>query len=71
MPGITFAVNVPLNDELAVAGKPGYIAGPAAVRERFEATWVRWNLVRAVVSTAAFGCPAWALALYGQGAAAS
>lgn len=42
-----------------------------AVRERFEATWVRWNLVRAVVSTAAFGCPAWALALYGQGAAAS
>lgn len=42
-----------------------------AVRERFEVTWVRWNLVRAVVSTAAFGCPAWALALYGQGAAAS
>lgn len=68
---ITFAVNVPLNDELAAAGKPGDIADPAAVRERFEATWVRWNLVRAVVSTAAFGCPAWALALYGQGAAAS
>ena len=42
-----------------------------AVRERFEATGVRWNLVRAVVSTAAFGCLAWALALYGQGAAAS
>lgn len=42
-----------------------------AVWERFETMWVRWNLARAVVSTAAFGCLAWALALYGQGTAAS
>lgn len=26
----------------------------AAVRERFEAPWVRWNLVRTVASVAAF-----------------
>jgi len=63
---ITIAVNVPLNDELAAAGSPDRIAGLAAVRDRFEAPWVRWNVVRAVTSTAAFGCLAWALALRGR-----
>ncbi|WFE53820.1 hypothetical protein [Micromonospora sp. WMMD1155] len=33
----------------------------AAVRERFETTWVRDNVVRAVASTGAFGLLAWAL----------
>jgi uncharacterized membrane protein len=64
--GITFAVNVPLNNELNAAGAPDRIADLAAVRERFEATWVRWNVVRAVASTAAFGCLTWALLLYGR-----
>ncbi|QKW19414.1 DUF1772 domain-containing protein [Kitasatospora sp. NA04385] len=53
---VTGTVNVPLNDELAAAGAPDTLTDPAAVRAAFESTWVRWNLVRAVTSTAAFGC---------------
>lgn len=63
---ITGTVNVPLNDELAAAGDPDGIASLAAVRERFEAAWVRWNMVRALASTAAFGCLSWALVLHGR-----
>ncbi|PZS26580.1 MAG: DUF1772 domain-containing protein [Pseudonocardiales bacterium] len=63
---VTIAVNVPLNDTLAAAGAPDRIADLAAVRDRFEATWVHWNVVRTVTSTAAFGCLAWALALHGR-----
>jgi uncharacterized membrane protein len=64
---VTLAVNVPLNDGLKAAGDPDRIADLAAVRERFdEARWVRWNIARAVASTAAFGCLAWALVLYGR-----
>ena len=37
----------------------------AAVRERFEARWVHWNIARAVTSTAAVGFLAWALVLHG------
>jgi uncharacterized membrane protein len=63
----TLAVNVPLNDALKAAGDPNRIADLAAVRERFnEARWIRWNLARAVATTAAFGCLAWALVLYGR-----
>ena len=58
---ITFRVNVPLNDGLAAAGSPA--ADPAAARTAFEGTWVRWNVVRAVCSTAAFGCLVGALAV--------
>jgi uncharacterized membrane protein len=53
---VTFRVNVPLNDALAAAGPD-----PAAARSAFEGTWVRWNVVRAVLSTGAFGCLTWAL----------
>jgi uncharacterized membrane protein len=64
---ITLRVNVPLNDGIKAAGDPDRIADLAAVRERFdEARWVRWNLARAVATTAAFGCLAWALVLYGR-----
>jgi uncharacterized membrane protein len=63
---VTFAVNVPLNDELNAAGDPDRVADLAAVRERFEATWVRWNIVRSVASIASFGCLAWALVLNGR-----
>jgi uncharacterized membrane protein len=64
---ITVRVNVPLNDEIKDAGDPDRVADLAAVRERFdEARWVRWNIVRAVMSTAAFGCLTWALVLYGR-----
>lgn len=63
---ITIRFNVPLNNELAAAGDPDRIADLAAVRERFEASWVRWNIVRAVASTAAFCCLIWALVLHGR-----
>jgi uncharacterized membrane protein len=63
---ITFAVNIPLNNEIQAAGPPDRIADLAAVRGRFEATWVRWNIARTVTSVAAFACLSWALVLYGR-----
>jgi uncharacterized membrane protein len=55
---ITFAVHLPLIDAIKAQG---------AVREQFhEARWVAWNLVRAVLSTAAFAFLAWALVEYGR-----
>ncbi|GAA4846858.1 DUF1772 domain-containing protein [Kitasatospora terrestris] len=52
---ITAVVNVPLNDRLAAA------TSPEAARAAFETTWVRWNTVRALTSTAALASLAWAL----------
>lgn len=49
---ITGRVNVPLNVALAASDLDD--AGPA--RERFEAPWVRWHLIRTVAMVAAFGC---------------
>ena len=67
---ITVVVNVPLNDGIKAAGPPDSITDLAEVRERFnEAKWVRWNLVRAVLTTTAFGCLAWALVLLGRATA--
>ncbi|WP_261986928.1 DUF1772 domain-containing protein [Actinomadura sp. HBU206391] len=63
---ITMGFNVPLNNELEAAGDAARIADPSAVRERFETAWVRWNLARTVVCTAAFGCLTWALVLHGR-----
>ena len=64
---ITVAVNVPLNDAIKAAGDPDRISDLAGVRERFHETrWAAWNLVRVVTSTAAFGCLAWALVVYGR-----
>ncbi|WP_091060238.1 DUF1772 domain-containing protein [Micromonospora humi] len=61
---VTAAVNVPLNDALAAAGA----ADLHAARQRFEATWVTWNVVRAVASTAGFGALCAALVLTGRSA---
>lgn len=58
---VTFAVNVPLNDRLGAA-----TGAAAAAREAFERSWVRWNAVRTVLCTAAFGCLCWALVLHGR-----
>ena len=64
---ITLAVNVPLNDDIKAAGAPDSIADLALVRDQFnEARWVGWNHFRAVATTAAFGCLAWALVLLGR-----
>ena len=66
---ITFAVNVPLNDALKAAGDPDRIDVAAARADFHEARWVAWNLVRAVLSTVAFGCLAWALVVHGRATA--
>jgi uncharacterized membrane protein len=64
---VTLAVNVPLNDALKAAGDPDRIADLAAARDRFdEARWIAWNVVRAILSAAAFACLAWALVEYGR-----
>ena len=62
---ITSAVNVPLNNQLVNAGNPAHLSDLAAVRHSFEHKWVTWNIVRALMHAAAFGCLAWALVLYG------
>lgn len=51
---VTGTLNVPLNDQLASAGDVAALADPGAVRADFESAWVRWNIVRAVLHTAAF-----------------
>ncbi|MFF5935459.1 DUF1772 domain-containing protein [Streptomyces sp. NPDC012508] len=54
---VTSAVNVPLNDALAAA------TDPVRARAEFEAPWVAWNLVRAVLTTAGLVCLLRALAV--------
>ena len=58
---ITMGLSVPLNNQLAAAGSPGRIHDLAAVRARFEATWVHWNVARTLVTTASLVCLAWAI----------
>ncbi|WP_248592859.1 DUF1772 domain-containing protein [Thermobifida alba] len=55
---VTVRGSVPLNDALAAAGPVERLAEAevARVRRRFEAGWVRFNVVRAVASTLALGC---------------
>jgi uncharacterized membrane protein len=61
---ITLVVNVPLNDAIKAAGDPDAIDDLVGVRARFdEARWSRWNLVRALLTTASFACLVVALAL--------
>ncbi|MGH3739949.1 MAG: anthrone oxygenase family protein [Micromonosporaceae bacterium] len=62
---ITVTVNVPLNNALKAAGDPDQI-DLAQVRRAFdEPKWIAWNLVRVVLSLAAFGCLAVALIQHG------
>lgn len=49
---ITMGVSIPLNNELRDAGDVVAMADPAAVRADYEESWVRWNNVRTIVSTA-------------------
>jgi uncharacterized membrane protein len=63
---VTMAINVPLNDKLEAAAGLDQASGLAAARSSFEGAWVTWNLVRAIASTAAFGCLSWALVLAGR-----
>ena len=63
---VTFAVHIPLNEELKEAGDPARIENLAAVRDDFVTPWVAWDIVRTLASTAAFGSLAWALVLRGR-----
>lgn len=49
---VTMVVNVPMNDRLVAGVDAGEPAAP--LREAFEKPWVRWNVVRSVLSTAGF-----------------
>jgi len=63
---VTFAVHIPLNEELKEAGDPARIENLAAVRDDFVTPWVAWDIVRTLASTAAFGSLTWALVLRGR-----
>jgi uncharacterized membrane protein len=63
---VTFAIHVPLNEDIKQAGDPARIENLAAVRDDFVAPWVAWNIVRALATTAAFGALVWALVLRGR-----
>jgi uncharacterized membrane protein len=65
---VTFAVHIPLNDDLRQAGDPDRIENLAAVRDDFVTPWVAWDIVRTLATTAAFACLTWALVLHGRAA---
>jgi uncharacterized membrane protein len=65
---VTFAFNIPLNDDLAKAGNPARIADLESVRDEFLGPWVAWNIVRAL-AIAAFGALVGALFVHGRGGA--
>ena len=63
---VTFAIHLPLNEDLQNAGDPATIENLAAVRDDFVTPWVAWEIVRTVASIAAFGSLVWALVLRGR-----
>jgi len=64
---VTFAFNIPLNDELEHAGDPARITDLARVRDDFAGPWVAWNVVRTLAMTGSFCCLARALFVHARG----
>ncbi|WP_404952667.1 anthrone oxygenase family protein [Streptomyces sp. 147326] len=62
---ITFAVNIPLNNELADGGDVAQMTDFTVV-ERFKSTWVTTNIVRTLLCTTALAALARALVLHGR-----
>ncbi|MER5353695.1 anthrone oxygenase family protein [Kitasatospora sp. NPDC002551] len=62
---VTRVLNLPLSQALAEAGEPG-LAGYAERCAPSGAQRVRWNAVRALLSTGALGFLCWALVLHCQ-----
>lgn len=60
---ITFCVNIPLNNQLAAAARPG---DAAAGRRSYENRWTRWNLHRTWLSLAGVVALSVAWAALGQ-----
>jgi uncharacterized membrane protein len=58
---VTFAANVPLNDELAAVELTAAPDVLARARADYEDPWNTWNAIRAAACTAALGCVGWAL----------
>ncbi|MFD9692774.1 DUF1772 domain-containing protein [Kitasatospora sp. NPDC059146] len=65
---VTMGVNIPLNNDLAAVGDPSRILDLAAVRAKFEGTWVTANVCRTVLCTAGLLALGRALVLHGRGA---
>jgi uncharacterized membrane protein len=63
----TFAVNIPLNEDLKDAGDPASIKDLAKVKSDFYDGWVVANIFRTLASTAALACAAWGLSLRSRG----
>jgi uncharacterized membrane protein len=63
---ITFAVHIPLNEDLKDAGDPARIENISEVRDDFVTPWVAWDIVRTLATTAAFASLTWALVLRGR-----
>lgn len=64
---LTFVVNVPMNEALALLEVPETEAEARAVWEAYSQPWQRWNLTRTVFSGLALLCAA--IGLYRLGAA--
>jgi uncharacterized membrane protein len=62
---VTFALNVPLNDDLATVDRG--TADLTAARESYESDWNAWNGVRSLASLAAFSVLTVALLLERRG----
>jgi uncharacterized membrane protein len=63
---ITFAVHIPLNEDLKDAGDPARIENIAEVRDDFVTPWVAWDIVRTAATIAGFAALTWALVLRGR-----
>jgi uncharacterized membrane protein len=63
---ITFAVHLPLNEDLKDAGDPARIENLAEVRDDFVTPWVAWDIVRTVATIGGFSALVWALVLHGR-----
>jgi uncharacterized membrane protein len=63
---ITFAVHIPLNEDLKDAGDPARIQNIAEVRDDYATTWVAWDIVRTLATIGAFASLTWALTLLGR-----
>ncbi|CAM5294555.1 DUF1772 domain-containing protein [Streptomyces viridifaciens] len=63
---VTMGVNIPLNNELAAAGDPARIHDLAAMRAKFEGTWVATNMLRTALCTAGLLALTRSLVLHGR-----
>ena len=63
---VTFAIHIPLNEQLKDAGDPATIEDLGATHDDFATPWAAWNIVRTLASAAAFGCLTWALVIRGR-----